>query len=239
MSKQNKVKEDGNFMVKVATFIVDRRNLFFLLFGLAIIFSVVAMNWVEVENDLSAFLPGTTETRQGLDLMEEEFITYGTAKVMVTNINQDEAQQLADDIEAMDDVIMLTYDNTKDHYNNFSALYDITFGYEEDDDRALEALDKVEELLDGYDIYVSTSMGDASAEEIEQQMSIISVLVAIIVVSILLLTSQTWAEVPDLYFGSTHNEGHQLYDGQHFLCIQLCNHCAAAGAFHRLRHYFL
>ena len=198
MSKENKVKEEGNFMVKVATFIVDRRNLFFLLFGIAIIFSVVAMNWVEVENDLSAFLPGTTETRQGLDLMEEEFITYGTAKVMVTNINQDEAQELADDIEAMDDVIMLTYDNTKDHFNNFSALYDITFGYEEDDDRALEALDEVETMLDGYDIYVSTSMGDSSAEEIEQQMSVISVLVAIIVVSILLLTSQTWAEVPVL-----------------------------------------
>ena len=198
MSKENKVKEEGNFMVKVATFIVDRRNLFFLLFGIAIIFSVVAMNWVEVENDLSAFLPGTTETRQGLDLMEEEFITYGTAKAMVTNINQDEAQELADDIEAMDDVIMLTYDNTKDHYNNFSALYDITFGYEEDDDRALEALDEVETMLDGYDIYVSTSMGDSSAEEIEQQMSVISVLVAIIVVSILLLTSQTWAEVPVL-----------------------------------------
>lgn len=198
MSKENKVKEEGNFMVKVATFIVDRRNLFFLLFGIAIIFSVVAMNWVEVENDLSAFLPGTTETRQGLDLMEEEFITYGTAKVMVTNINQDEAQELADDIEAMDDVIMLTYDNTKDHYNNFSALYDITFGYEEDDDRALEALDEVETMLDGYDSYVSTSMGDSSAEEIEQQMSVISVLVAIIVVSILLLTSQTWAEVPVL-----------------------------------------
>ena len=198
MSKENKVKEDGSFMVKVATFIVDRRNLFFLLFGIAIIFSMVAMNWVEVENDLSAFLPGTTETRQGLDLMEEEFITYGTAKVMVTNINQDEAQELADDIEAMDDVIMLTYDNTKDHYNNFSALYDITFGYEEDDDRALEALDEVETMLDGYDIYVSTSMGDSSAEEIEQQMSVISVLVAIIVVSILLLTSQTWAEVPVL-----------------------------------------
>lgn len=198
MSKENKVKEEGNFMVKVATFIVDRRNLFFLLFGIAIIFSVVAMNWVEVENDLSAFLPGTTETRQGLDLMEEEFITYGTAKVMVTNINQDEAQELADDIEAMDDVIMLTYDNTKDHYNNFSALYDITFGYEEDDDRALEALDEVETMLDGYDIYVSTSMGDSSAEEIEQQMSVISVLVAIIVVSILLLTSKTWAEVPVL-----------------------------------------
>lgn len=198
MSKENKVKEDGGIMVKVATFIVDRRNLFFLLFGLAIIFSVVAMNWVKVENDISAFLPDTTETRQGLDLMEEEFITYGTAKVMVTNINQEQAQELADEIGQMDDVIMLSYDNSKEHYNNFSALYDITFGYEESDDRAMEALERVKTMLDGYDIYVSTSMGDSSAEEIAQQMSVISVLVAVIVVVILLFTSQTWAEVPVL-----------------------------------------
>ena len=46
---------------------VDRRNLFFLLFGIALIFSVVSMNWVAVENALSAYLPETTETSQGLD----------------------------------------------------------------------------------------------------------------------------------------------------------------------------
>ena len=57
-------------MIKVATFIVDRRNLFFLLFGLLIVFSVFSVNWVKVENQLSAFLPQTTETRQGLDRME-------------------------------------------------------------------------------------------------------------------------------------------------------------------------
>ena len=45
-------------MMKVATFIVDRRNLFFLLFGIAIIFSVVSMNWVSVENAMSAYLSG-------------------------------------------------------------------------------------------------------------------------------------------------------------------------------------
>ena len=72
--------EDGGFMVRAATFIVDRRNLFFLLFGIALIFSVVSMNWVSVENALSAYLPETTETSQGLDRMEEQFITYGTAK---------------------------------------------------------------------------------------------------------------------------------------------------------------
>ena len=193
-----KDKEDGSFMLKVATFIVDRRNLFFLLFGIALIFSVVSMKWVKVENAMSAYLPDTTETRQGLDLMEEQFITYGTAKVMVTNIPYGEAEKIAEKIENMDAVIMMAYDNTTEHYNNFSALYDITFGYEETDERALEALDEVEALLNGYDIYVSTSMGDASAKQIASEMQIISILVAIVVISVLLFTSETWAEVPVL-----------------------------------------
>ena len=132
--KPEKGKKDGDFMVKVATFIVDRRNLFFLLFGIALVFSVVSMNWVTVENVMSAYLPDTTETRQGLDLMEDQFITYGSAKVMVTNIPYAEAEKISEEIESLDTVIMLTFDNTTDHYNNFSALYDVTFGYEETDD---------------------------------------------------------------------------------------------------------
>lgn len=193
-----KGSEDGGFMIKVATFIVDRRNLFFLLFGIALIFSVVAMNWVEVENALSAYLPDTTETSQGLDRMEEQFITYGTAKVMVTNIPYDEAEDIYEKLDALDSIILLDFDNSKEYYNNFSALYNITFGYEETDDRALEALEEVKAMLEGYDIYVSTSMGDASAEQLAKEMSVISVLVAIVVVSVLLFTSQTWAEVPVL-----------------------------------------
>lgn len=135
--KQKKGSEDGGFMIKVATFIVDRRNLFFLLFGIALIFSVVSMNWVSVENALSAYLPDTTETSQGLDRMEEQFITYGTARVMVTNIPYEEADKIYEELSAFDSIIMLDFDNTKDHYNNFSALYSITFGYEETDDRRL------------------------------------------------------------------------------------------------------
>jgi len=190
--------EDGGFMLKVATFIVDRRNLFFLLFGIALIFSVISMNWVTVENELAAYLSDTTETSQGLDRMDEQFITYGTAKVMVTNIPYEEADKIYEELSEFDSIIMLDFDNSKDHYNNFSALYDITFGYEEDDEQALEALEEVKQMLDGYDIYVSTSMGDEAAEQLEQEMAVISVLVAVVVVSVLLFTSETWAEVPVL-----------------------------------------
>ena len=198
MSKKMKEKEDESFMIKVATFIVDRRNLFFLIFGIAIIFSLFSSSWVKVENALSAYLPESTETSKGLSRMEDEFITYGSAKIMVTNVTYETACEISDMIENMDSVVMLTFVETTDHYYIFSALYDVTFNYPETDDRALDALAELEDKLSGYDIYVSTTMGDASAEQIASEMSVITVLVAVIVVTVLLITSQTWAEVPVL-----------------------------------------
>lgn len=199
MGEKSKNKdEESNVMIKIATFIVDRRNLFFLIFGIMIIFSVISMNWVKVENELSAYLPADAETTIGLERMEEQFITYGSAKVMVSNITFAEAERISDEINDMDEVTMLTFDNSEEHYNNFSALYDITFRYSEEDERALEALEKVEELLADYDIYVSTTLGDAQAEQIENEMNTVSVLVAVIVVTVLIFTSQTYAEVPVL-----------------------------------------
>ncbi|MBR6380108.1 MAG: MMPL family transporter [Lachnospiraceae bacterium] len=212
---ENKPGTENSAMIKVATFIVDRRNLFFLLFAIAIVFSVIAANWVKVEDQLSAYLPASFETRVGIDRMAEQFVTYGSAEVMVTNITYDTAKQIADEIEARDDVYMLTFDDTSSHYNNFSALYSITFRYPEDDERALEALESVKESLSDYDLYVSTSMGNATAETIEKEMQVVSVLVAIVVVSVLIFTSSTYAEVPVLLL--TFGAGALLASGTNFL----------------------
>lgn len=198
-SKKEKEKgQDSNVMIKISSFIVDKRNLFFLIYMILIVFSAFSRNWTKVENSLPAYLPETTETRQGLDLMAEQFVTYGTAKFMVTNIDYDEAERLAEEIEGMESVAMLSFDRTKEHYHQFSALYDITFAWDESDDKCLEALEEMKEFFDGYDFYVSTSLGDQSSETIASEMRVIIVLVAIIVVSVLLFTSQTWAEVPVL-----------------------------------------
>ncbi|MCR5303350.1 MAG: MMPL family transporter, partial [Lachnospiraceae bacterium] len=214
-AENSKGNKGAGFMMKVATFIVDRRNLFFLLFVIAIIFSLIASNWVKVENDLSAYLSDDSETRQGLDLMSEEFVTYGSAKIMVTNISYDKARDLADEIEKRDDVAMLVFDRQEDHFNNFSALYNITFKYPEEDERALASLEEVKKMLDGYDIYVSTSMGDSAAEIINSEMNTVSILVAIVVVSVLIFTSQTYAEVPVLIL--TFGASALLASGTNFL----------------------
>ena len=195
---QNDSHQQENFMVKLATFIVDKRNLFFLLAVILLIFSVVARNWVEVESDLTFYLPEDSETKQALNVMEDQFTTYGTAEIMVENITYDAAALLEDTVTGIKGVQSVTFDDTSDHYNNASALYSVTFDYDEKDDRCLEALETVKTALSGYDIYVSTSLGNTQKDTIESEINVIMVYVAIIVIVVLTLTSQTYGEVPVL-----------------------------------------
>ncbi|MGM9589083.1 MAG: MMPL family transporter [Faecousia sp.] len=192
-------KEAGktNAMVRLATFIVDKRNLFFLLLVIGIIFSMFSTNWIQVENDLKAFLPETCESRRGLDVMEDQFITYGTAQVMVENISLHQAEALYKQLQEIQGVQSITYDE-EEHYKNVSALYTITFDNSETDEKCLETLEAVKTHLAGQDYYVSTALGNSTAEIIDQEVRVIMVLVAVIVVAVLLFTSQTYAEIPVL-----------------------------------------
>ena len=67
-----------------------------LLVGIAIIFSVVAAGWVTVENDLTAYLPRGSATKEGLDVMDAQFITYGSARIMAANVSYEEAEKLSE-----------------------------------------------------------------------------------------------------------------------------------------------
>lgn len=197
MSKNEQKEKDG-FLVKLATLIVDKRNLFFLLVIIGLIFSLFSRNWIKVENDLTTYLPDSSGTRKALDIMEEEFTTYGTAQFMVANITQEQAEVLHGKLKNVKGVRSVEYENNDAHYNNSSALFSITFNYDEDNDKCLDALEEAKAALDGYDLYISTELGNSQQEIIDHEVSIIMIYVAIIIVIVLIFTSQTYAEVPVL-----------------------------------------
>ena len=132
----------------------------------------------------------------GLDIMDEQFTTYGSADVMVANITPLRPMSFSDRLTELKGVQMLDYDDTTDHYNKdaVSALYSITFDYPEDDDQCLEALDRVKEYLADYDIYVSTSLGNTQQETIDAEVRVIMVYVAVIIVIVLLLLFRNYRE---------------------------------------------
>ncbi|MCD8222799.1 MAG: MMPL family transporter [Clostridiales bacterium] len=195
-------------MTRIASFIVNKRNAFVVLFILACIYSILSVSKVEVISELTDYLPDTTETRQGLDIMEEEFQTFGTAKVLVTNITYEKAleetEALADiwgissvdfyDWEEEDDID----DKEKeigDYYKDASALYTLTFDEEEDTELSQRAIAAVRERLSGYQAYFYTTIDKDDDAQLREDMKGILAVAAVIILIVLFFTSGTYMEI--------------------------------------------
>ena len=193
MSEERKSED---FMLKLARFIVDKRKAFYLVFLAAVLFCAASVSKVHVNNDITSYLPADTETRRGLTLMEEEFTTLGSGQFMLTNITYDEADQVADEIEQVDGVSSVEFDDTEKHYTGSSALITVTFDGEKDDPVALQAMDHLKSILAPYDTYIYSEVGLDTSAQLQSEMGIILVIAAIVIVIVLLFTSKSYMEVP-------------------------------------------
>ena len=211
-----KEKKSGGFISRVAAFIVDKRNLFFLLYICAFIFCIFSMNWVEVENDVTKYLPEETETRQGIDAMNANFASIGTAQVMVSNITYETAQELCDRISALDGVAMVTFDDTPEHYTKASALYDVNFTGGNFHEASLQALEEIREITASYDNAIYTLVGYDENALLDQEMLVILLVAVAIILLVLTLTSRAYMEVPVLLM--TFGAAALLNMGTNFLC---------------------
>ena len=183
-------------MTKLARFIVDKRKAFFLVFIAALIFCGASINKVQVNNDITSYLPPDTETRRGLTLMEEQFVTLGTADVMVSNVTYDTAAALAERLKGVEGVSEVAFDDTADHYHDSAALFSISFDGETGDEATVEALHRMEDLLEGYDVSLSTEVGRDTSASLKKEMTVILAIAAAVIVVVLLFTSKSYMEVP-------------------------------------------
>ena len=212
----SKGTEKSSFFEKLATVIVDKRNLIFFLYACALIFCLFSRNWVSVCNDITEYLPETTETRQGLTLMEEEFTTFGTARVMVSHVTYEIAEELAEQMEQIEGVTSATFgsstvgadtggdgepetpEDITEYFKGADALISVTFDGEEEDEISLAALAAIRELLEPYDYYIDSAVGNSQADSLASEMGTILAVAAVIIVLVLLLTSRSYAEIPVL-----------------------------------------
>lgn len=183
-------------MHRVSEFIVDKRMLIFLVVIIGMVFSVFSMSWVEVENDLTSFLPDGSSSQVGTEVMFDEFTLTGMASVMVANVTLDEAYEIKERIEAIDGIMLVDFADDAAHYNNASACYSITMIYPQSDVRCEEALDLIKAELAGYDSYISSDIGNPMGDILDKEVGLMIVVAGIIVIVMLLLTSKSVVEVP-------------------------------------------
>ena len=148
--------------------------------------------------------------------MNENFVSFGSARVMISNITPSRARELADRVGEIQGVSQVTFDSSGNHYRSGSALLDVNFDAEATDPRTEEAMAAIRTLLDGYDVYVDTTVGVDVSAELTGEMTQIVLVAAVIIVVVLILTSKAYMEVPVLLI--TFLAAALLNMGTNYLC---------------------
>lgn len=193
--KMKQQKQEESVTYRISRFIVDKRKGIYIFFAVAIIFCISSISKVRVNSDIASYLPDSTETRQGLTIMEEEFQEYGSARIMVSNVTYEYAQELANYIENTYGVDSVTFDDTEEHYKNASALFTVSFDGAADDEVSLQAMEEIKEYLSDLDTYIISEVGKDDSASLQSEMQIILMIAAVVIVAVLLFTSKTYLEV--------------------------------------------
>lgn len=183
-------------MKKIARFIVNKKNLILFLFIVLIAYCVWGMGQVNIEYDITAYLPSDTDTKKALDIMREEFVTFGTTSMVVRNISFEDAVALHDEIEALDGVKSFEFHNTEDYYKHSTALFDITFEGDENDAESVAAYEKITALLKDRDLLIASSLVNSFADQMQKDINFVLILAVVIIVAVLALTLRSFGEIP-------------------------------------------
>lgn len=201
MQEQKKEqKTEGNFLLTVAGFIVDKRKAILLLFFCAAVYCLYGATLTKVNQDITKYLPEDSETRIGLTAMEEEFTTFGMASVMLSNVTYEEAEQAAKMIENVKGVSSVALEKSEDSYTGTNVLMTVNVEGIDGAPENIDTMNRVKESLTGYDYYISTTIGanESQLEQIQSDISVIMVLAVVIIAVVLLIASSSYMAVPVL-----------------------------------------
>ena len=208
--------QTGGFFGKMAEFIVKKKTVFFLIYVVALVFSLISMGWVEVENDVTQYLAEDTEIRQGIEAMSGNFTVYSTAQVMLKNVTYETALSVSEQIGKIEGVTAVLFGSDAAHYKDAAALMDVNFGGTDASAISQNALAEIRQVLDHYDSYIYTTIGSDLNAMLQDEMTVILIVAVIIVLVVLTLTSRSYAEVAVLIL--TFGAAALLNMGTNFLC---------------------
>lgn len=174
-------------MKKITDFIVNKRYLILITcIILAIICGIVSLK-VNVNYDITKYLPSTSETRIGMDIMEKEFAGVETSSfsLMFKGLKDDEKEEVFKFLDEQDGVKEVEHDETEDYNKDDYTLYVITVDDDADSSLASEVYKKATENYKDYEIYTSGDVSDRNKEVLPKWIVTLAVFCALIILIIM------------------------------------------------------
>lgn len=112
-------------MRKMTDLIVKLRYVFLCLFIVGAGFSLYISKQVHINEDIMKYLPSSSETKMGKDIMDEAFIQQDSSilNVMFKHLKEEEKQETLKKLEQIDGVSSVLYDSTDTYNKEDYTLY--------------------------------------------------------------------------------------------------------------------
>lgn len=184
----NKKKE--KLLIKIGDFIVKFRYVFLVLFlGLGL-FSLFQLDKVSINYEITSYLPDNTETKKGLQIMEEEFGNLNGLELMIKNISLNEAEQVAIELNNISNITSVSFENNENFYKNDIAFYIISLDDVSDSEKEDIKEDIISVVADQeYYLY------DEFNDDVVGGMNIILCLAIVVIIIVLILTSKSYFDI--------------------------------------------
>ena len=174
-------------MEKITNFIIDKRH---YILGVFIIFTIwcgIVANKVNINHDIAKYLPDTSETRIGMNIMEEEFagVETSTLNLMFEDLKDDEKNNIKEDLEKISGVKDVDYDESDKYNKDNYTLYVVSVDDKSDSKLASTVFEKVNEEFKDYTFYTSGDVSEANKTVLEFWVIALAVFCALIILIIM------------------------------------------------------
>lgn len=178
-------------MRKIARFIVSKR-IPILVIGLVLTVACAVMAFfVNINYDLTAYLPKDFHTSKAIAIMNDEFGDVTDISVVFKGIDSDTANVIYADLMKQDGVVSVQYtaddpSYVKDGYTRFAVVV----GYNTYSEEAMSVINAIRSDYSDYELYIS-----GAAVENETSDKTLSIAIAIafaILLAILFIASSSW-----------------------------------------------
>ncbi len=179
-------------MKKLTDFIVEHRNLMLIIFIIFSVIAVIASNKVNINYDIAKYLPDSSETRIGLDIMEDEFEeTQSSMNLMFNGLAEDEKDQIFNELKDIHGISSVDYDKTQDYNKDDYTLYIIHVDDVEDSEIAKEVYETIDEKYKDYETFTSGEISQRNNPVLPMWIIVLAVGCAFI---ILVIMSESYIE---------------------------------------------
>ncbi|MFH1880555.1 MAG: hypothetical protein ABIK64_07150, partial [Bacillota bacterium] len=129
--------------------IVKGHKIILILFIVLAVAGIALMFQVNINADMTKYLPESSPAKQGVSILNGEFPPASAFTLMFESLAQERRQAVYEELQAVDGVLAVNYDATGRYNSGDYTLYEITVSGAPATDAARAVVDRVKDLFEG------------------------------------------------------------------------------------------